>query len=64
MRAHNVNDCPTPKNTALKSRNVDIPTLMLRTINSYTGVLRNVCFFAGARKASTLELPCQIVNIS
>jgi hypothetical protein len=62
MRAHDVNDCPTPKNTAIKTRNVDIPSLMLRTINPCTGVLRNICFFAGARKASTVELPCQIVN--
>jgi hypothetical protein len=62
MRAHNGHDCPTPKNAAIKTRNVDIPSLMLRTINPYTGVLSNVCFFAGARKTSTLELPCQIVN--
>ena len=54
MCAHDVNDGLTSKNTAIKTRNVDIPTLMLRAINPCTGVLRNVCFFAGARKASTL----------
>jgi hypothetical protein len=36
--------------------------LLLTPVNPCTGVLRNVRFFAGARKASTLELPCQIVN--
>ena len=58
MRAHNVNDCPTPKNTAIKTtgRNVDIPTLMLRPRNTYTRVLRNVCFFDGARKCETAYL--------
>ena len=36
MRAHDVNDGLTPKNTvtAIKTRNVGIPTLMLRVIAS------------------------------
>ena len=58
MCAHDVNNGLTSKNTAIKTRNVDIPALMLRTIDSYTVVLRNVFFFAGARKTGTFELPC------